>query len=170
MSTRFLPLIIACLAALTLPRMNGEGKEPISHRIAEVVWGEALKEDKRPPFDPAALGGKVVIVEEFGVRIPDCLKRIKELDRLVKRQERAGGKLQVVLIHRQNEVPDEEVAKAVAKIHPSIAVRKAGFLPVFVEGMPNAAIFDDAGLMRWTGNPDRDGFAAALRKVMAPKP
>lgn len=170
MSSRFLPLIIACIAALTLPRLSGEGKEPISHRLAEVVWGESLKDDKRPPFDPGALAGKVVIVEEFGIRIPDCLKRIKELDRLVKRHERAGGNLRVVLIHRQNEVPDDEVAKAVAKLHPSIAVRKAGFLPVFVEGMPNAAIFDDAGRMRWTGNPDRDGFAAALRKVMASKP
>jgi hypothetical protein len=71
MSRRFLPLVIACFAALTLPRLSGEGKEPISHRIAEVVWGDPIKEDKRPPFDPAALVGKYVIVEEFGVRIPD---------------------------------------------------------------------------------------------------
>jgi thiol-disulfide isomerase/thioredoxin len=60
------------------------------------------------PFDEAALAGKVVVVEEWGVNCPPCIASLTELAKLAKSNAKKG--LVVVGSERQNS-PKEAILK-----------------------------------------------------------
>ena len=165
MKTRFL-FSLAVLAVAALGFATAEEVDLSAHKVTHVTWGDAIEGDERPAFKKEELNGKVVVVEEFGVKIPDCLSRIKDLSRLAKKHARDASPLAIVMIHRQREVPDKEILEAIERVPPSVIVRKNGFLPVYHEGMPNAAVFGADGEMVWTGDPSNAAFGRALKAAL----
>lgn len=137
-----------------------------THPITTVNWGEPLEGDTRPVLDKTKLTGHVVVVEEFGITNQDCLKRLKDLNRLAKKAERDGTKLIIVLMHRQNEQKDADILKEISRIHPSIMVRKEGWLPIYHEGIPHAAIFNTDGSMAWQNHSMGNEFDKALKEAL----
>lgn len=153
-------LSMASLSAVEIP------KDITKHPISTVNWGEALEGDKRPQLDKEKLAGHVVVVEEFGITNQDCLARLKDLNRIAKKAERDKTKLVIVLIHRQNEQKDADILKELERIHPGIIVRKHGWLPIYHEGMPHAAVFNPDGTMAWQDASMGNEFNKALKEAL----
>jgi hypothetical protein len=159
-SSSLLCLVIA-LAGSALAE-DGKG-----YRLDQVSWGDPVEESKAPAFNPADLKNKVVVVEEFGVRIDVCLNRIKELGRLCKRIGRDKLPVAVVAIHRQREVPDKEIVEAVKDARgDEVTILKNGFLPASIGGMPHAAIFLPDGSMAWHGDSTGREFEKQLKQAL----
>lgn len=153
-------LLFGNLSAVIIP------KDITKHPITTVNWGQPLEGDTRPQLDKEKLKDHVVIVEEFGITNQDCLARLKDLNRIAKKAERDKTKLVIVLIHRQNEQKDADILKEIERIHPSIIVRKEGWLPIYHEGMPHAAIFNPDGTMAWQDASMGNEFGAALKEAL----
>lgn len=136
------------------------------HPITTVNWGKPLEGDTRPQLDKEKLAGNVVVVEEFGIKVQDCLSRLKDLNRWAKKAERDKLPLIIVLIHRQNDEPDAAILKELERIHPKIMVRKEGWLPMFHEGMPHAGIFHADGTMAWQAASMGNEFDKILKEVL----
>jgi hypothetical protein len=137
-----------------------------THPVTTVNFGEPLEGDTRPVLDKTKLIGNVVVVEEFGINVQDCKTRLKDLTRLAKKAERDKTKLLIVLIHRQNQEKDADVLEALSRVHPSIMVRKAGWLPIYHEGMPHAAVFNPDGSMEWQNQSMGKEFDRALKAAL----
>lgn len=160
-------LVLVISWAGHIPICADESKKDITeNKVNQVTWGEPLKGCDRPAFEPAKLAGKIVIIEEFGVRIPDCIGRIADLNRLAKKLERDKVPFTIVMLHRQIEVPDKDVLKEVKRLHPSIVIRKNGFTPVFYKGMPNTSLFSQDGAMQWKGDPRKSAYRRALKNLL----
>lgn len=145
-------------------------KEKVSdYKINMVNWGQplhAVDANSKDDFDPASLKDRVVVVEEFGVKTPACLERLKDLGRLAKKADKEKLKVTFVAIHRQRDVPDPQVAKAVEKSRAEIVIRKNGFLPASIGGMPHAAIFLPNGDMLWHGDSTERDFDKAYKEAI----
>lgn len=162
------PLLLILLAYAFLSSLSAvEIIEKISdHPITTVNWGNPLEGDTRPQLAKEKLAGHVVVVEEFGIKNQDCLSRLKDLNRWAKKAERDKLPLIIVLIHRQNEEPDADILKEIARIHPAIMVRKEGWLPMFHEGMPHAGVFNADGTMAWQDASMGNEFDKALKEAL----
>lgn len=145
-------------------------KEKVSdYKIHMVNWGQPLHAtdaNSKDTFDPASLKDHVVVVEEFGVKTPACLERLKDLGRLAKKAARDKTKVAFIAIHRQRDVPDADVADAVKKSRAEIVIRKNGFLPASIGGMPHAAIFLPNGDMLWHGDSTERDFDKAYQEAL----
>lgn len=135
--------------------------------FADLNWGESVTGAAKTEVKAEDYQGKIVVVEEFGARIPDCIKRLKELGQLLKRVEREKLPIVIYAIHRQREVPDEEIVKAVKDARAeAITIRKNGWLPTYGEGMPRAGIFLPDGTQLWHGPSNEREFDRSLRKAL----
>lgn len=135
--------------------------------FADLNWGESVTGAAKTEVKAEDYQGKIVVVEEFGARIPDCIKRLKELGQLLKRVEREKLPIVIYAIHRQREVPDEEIVKAVKDARAeAITIRKNGWLPTYGEGMPRAGIFLPDGTQLWHGRSNEREFDRSLRKAL----
>ena len=162
-------LSIAAIFLVSLLPCFAEKENFADYKITMINWGEALTAgDKEKPekFDASSLKGKVVVVEEFGVKTPACVQRIKDLGRLAKKIERDELKVVIIAIHRQRDVPDQQIADAVEKARAEIIIRKNGFLPASIGGMPHAAIFLPDGTMLWHGDSTERDFDKAYKKAL----
>lgn len=155
---------------LTLFLVGKEKEEQIDlskYPLSTVKWGYDIEDIKADKFKITPLKGKVVIVEEFGVKIAACAGRLKALNRLAKKAEREKIPLTIVVIHRQGDVDDERIIKETKNLHPSIIVQADGWLPFEHEGMPHAAIFRPDGTMAWRGKSAERDFDKALKSILA---
>jgi len=135
--------------------------------FADLNWGEPITGAAKTEVKPEQYQGKIVVVEEFGVLIPECIKRLKELGQLLKRVEREKLPIVFYAIHRQRDVPDDEIVKAVKGARADgITIRKNGYLPTYGEGMPRAGIFLPDGRQLWHGVSSDREFDRALKDAL----
>lgn len=147
--------------------LNLTAEEKRVDTFADLNWGEPITGAANTEINPEHYQGKIVVVEEFGVRIPDCIKRLKELGQLLRRAERQNLPIVIYAIHRQREVPDEEIVKAVEDARAeAITIRKNGWLPTFGEGMPRAGIFLPDGTQLWHGVSNEREFDRSLKDAL----
>lgn len=147
--------------------LNLTAEERHVETFAELNWGEPVTGATKTEVKPDQYKGKIVVVEEFGARIPDCIKRLKELGQLLKRVEREKLPIVIYAIHRQREVPDEEIVKTVKDARAeAITIRKNGWLPTFGEGMPRAGIFLPDGTQLWHGVSSEREFDRSLKDAL----
>lgn len=163
-----LPLLLVLFSLVFFSHLSAvEIIEKMSdHPITTVNWGKPLEGDTRPQLDKEKLAGNVVVVEEFGIKVQDCLSRLKDLNRWAKKAERDQLPLIIVLIHRQNEEPDADILKEIERIHPKIMIRKEGWLPMFHKGMPHAGIFNTDGTMAFQAASMGNEFDKALKEAL----
>ena len=156
--------LVPLLFALCL---NGAAEEKRAENIAALNWGEPVTGAVNTEIKPQHHQDKIIVVEEFGVRIPDCIKRLKELGQLLRRVERENLPIAIYAIHRQSQVPDDEIVKAVKDARAeAIIIRKNGFLPTYAEGMPRAGIFLPDGTQLWAGVSSEREFDRALKDAL----
>lgn len=135
--------------------------------FADLSWGEPITGAANTDIKAEHYQGKIIVVEEFGVRIPECIKRLKELGQLLKRVEREKLPIVIYAIHRQREVPDDEIVKAVKDARAeAIIIRKNGFLPTYGKGMPRAGIFLPDGTQLWHGVSNEREFDRSLKEAL----
>lgn len=163
-------LLFLLLALLSFSVGIGKEVDPAdypSNPIGTVHWGEPVEGNPRPSVEKTEFAGYVVVVEEFGISNQACLQRLKDLHRLAKKAERNKMKLRIVLIHRQHDVEDADLLDELSRVHPSIMLRKQGWLPIYHEGMPHAAIFNPDGSMAWQNHSTGKEFDKALKEALA---
>ena len=156
--------LVLFLLALCL---NLSAEETRVDTFADLNWGEPITGAANTEIKPEHYQGKIIVVEEFGVRSPACIKRLKELGQLLKRVEREKLPIVIYAIHRQSEVPDEEIVKAVKDARAeTITIRKNGWLPTYGEGMPRAGIFLPDGTQLWHGASNEREFDRSLKDAL----
>lgn len=168
MNLRAFPWLVAVALLICSPSVVADDKpvDYTAYKVNHVKWGDPVEGLDRPAFDSKALLGKIVIVEEFGVTLSDCIGRLSKLNSLAKKLERDKVPFAIVLIHRQWQVPDKDIVKEVKRLHKSIIVRKNGFSPVYWKGMPNTALFSHTGAMVWKGDPRKSEYRRELKKLI----
>lgn len=164
---RLLPaLILTTLAGLSATRLQAEDK-PITLEgvdLGKPVAGPAVKAED--------LKGKAVVFEYWGDRCPPCLRAIPHVAELQKKHGRAK------LITVANQVWTDDVEKAKAAFagvapadHEVSVVNHGGLAGAQVNSVPRAFVFNPDGSLRWTGNPLKPEFTAAVEAaVEAVKP
>jgi len=165
MNPRFFTLF-ALILSFTLQNSFAEKTKASDYTLNMVNWGEVITGDQGNKFDPTTLEGKVIIVEEFGVKTPACIERLKDLARLQKKLEKDKTNAVIIAIHRQRDVPDADLLKATEKARVNFPLRKNGFLPASIGGMPHAAIFLPDGTMFWHGDSTERDFEKALKEAL----
>lgn len=161
--SRFISLLLPAFFAVPLHAFEESVQ---GYSLAQTSWGDAIKGLGDGKFDPAGFKGKIVIVEEFGVKTPACLVRLRELAKLDKKLRRNKTPAVIIAIHRQRDVPDEKIVEAVKKNRVEFAVRKNGFLSASIGGMPHAAIFLPDGSLFWHGDPTERSFDRKVREAI----
>jgi thiol-disulfide isomerase/thioredoxin len=159
-----IPALFA-LIALALPGFAADKKDKEKASVpdasvSQVTWAEVVNE---VPFDKEALGGKVVVVEEWGVNCPPCIAYLPELAKLAKRYEKKG--LVVVGLERQNS-PKDAILKVLKPARVAYPVMAGGSGPVPSDGIPHAMVFGTDGKLVWHGNPHNDEFEDAVKDAL----
>lgn len=156
--------VVIALLALAVPAFAGKkdkDKPAVPDAsLDQVRWTEVVNE---AAFDAAALAGKVVVVEEWGVNCPPCIASLPELAKLAKRHEKKG--LVIVGIERQNS-PKEEILKVLKKAKVKYPVMAGGSTPVPSDGIPHALVFGSDGKLVWHGNPGADEFEDSVKDAL----
>jgi thiol-disulfide isomerase/thioredoxin len=153
------------VAAVTLTHFAfGEKKEPAkpvpSASVDQVGWTAVVNEE---PFDKAALAGKVVVVEQWGVNCGPCIASLPEMAKLAKRYEKKG--LVVVGLECQGGTKDQ-ILKLLKDARVKYPVMSGGSVPVSSDGIPHALVFGADGKLVWHGNPNGDGFEDSVKDAL----
>ncbi|WP_367870185.1 TlpA family protein disulfide reductase [Luteolibacter sp. Populi] len=122
---------------------------------AEVVNGVA--------FDKAAIAGKVLVVEEWGVNCAPCIASLPDMAKLAKRFEKKG--LVVVGLERQGS-SKEDILKAIKPSRLAYPIFAGGSSGVTSNGIPHACVFGTDGKLIWHGHPADDKFEDAVKDAL----
>ena len=138
---------------------------PIS--IADVRWGNMVNE---AAFNKDQLVGKVVIVEEWGVKCAPCIASLPGLARMAKSGEKKG--LVVVGCEVQGSTK-EDILKAIRNARVTYPVMSGGAVPGGAGGIPRASVFDVTGKIIYNGSPSDPEFEKVVKialREFKPKP
>ena len=102
----------------------------------------AIPFGKADTIDYAALEGKVVVVEEWGVNCGPCIASLPDMAKLAKRYAKKG--LVVVGLEVQGGTEDE-ILDLLKEARVKYPVTKGGNAPVSTGGIPHACIFGTDG-------------------------
>jgi thiol-disulfide isomerase/thioredoxin len=157
--------IVAALMALAVPAFaDKKDKEEASlpdvtlskvQFPAEVVNGVA--------FDKAALEGKVVVVEEWGVNCGPCIASLPDMAKLAKRYEKKGL---VVVGFECQKGTKEEIMKLLKPARVGYPVFSGGSSGTSTGTIPHAAVFGADGKLLWRGNPTDDEFEDSVKDAL----
>lgn len=128
--------------------------------LSQVRWTEVIND---VAFDAAALDGKVVVVEEWGVQCPPCIASLPELAKLARRYQKKG--LVVVGMERQNS-SQEQILAVLKKAKVKYPVMAGGSTPVPSDGIPHALVFGSDGKLVWHGHPADDEFEDSVKDAL----
>jgi thiol-disulfide isomerase/thioredoxin len=158
---------IACLIAAALIPIAAMAKEkevkaaPVPEAtLADVRFGEVVNE---ATFDKDGLAGKVVVVEEWGVRCPPCVASLPKLAKLAKSNLNKG--LVVVGLEAQGSTK-EAILPLLKTARVAYPVMTGGSAPGGTGTIPHVCVFDTTGKLVWNGNPHDDGFERAVKKEL----
>jgi len=128
--------------------------------LSDVRWGEVIN---GVPFDKADLAGKVVVVEEWGMKCSPCIASLPDLAKLARTNAKKG--LVVVGMEGQNS-PKEEILKVLKKARVRYPVMAGGSAPGRTGSIPHVCVFDPQGKLVWNGNPHDEDFERAVKKQL----
>ncbi len=158
---------LACLLGLALLPVFAIAKEkpkakenPVPDAtLANVTFTEVINE---APFDKAALAGKVVVIEEWGVNCPPCIASLPKMAKLAQSYESKG--LVVVGMERQGGTKEAvlTILKAAKAKYP---VMLGGSAPGGSGTIPHVCVFDTTGKLVFNGRPD-ENFERAVKKEL----
>lgn len=154
--------LAVALLALAVPAFAGKKDKPVvpDASIDQVRWTEVVND---VPFDKAALAGKVVVIEEWGVNCGPCIASLPELAKMAKRYEKKG--LVVVGMEMQNS-SKEDVLKVLKKAKVKYPVMSGGSTPAAGGGIPHVLVFGGDGKLVFEGRPEAEEFEDAVKDAL----
>lgn len=151
-----IPAIIALFAAVPAFGEDATSKHKLSDwKIGPVLFGAEPNEK--------AMRGKVVVIENWGVKCPPCVAMLPHLADLDKRYRDKG----LLIIgaesqgHSKNEI--EPLLKK-AKVNYTITSGANG--PIQVRGIPRAFVFNVEGGLVFDGHPGDEAFDRSIKKAL----
>jgi thiol-disulfide isomerase/thioredoxin len=150
----------AALPVLSFAKEKEAKPEVPNATIADVRFGEVVN---GAAFDKAALTGKVVVVEEWGVNCGPCIASLPEMAKMAKSGEKKG--LVVVGLECQNS-PKDAILKVLKTAKVEYSVMAGGSAPGSTGGIPHACVFDVTGKLIFSGHPADSEFEKAVKKAM----
>lgn len=154
--------LCAALVAFALPAF-ADDKEKTSvpdASLSQVKWTDVVN---GAAFDKAALEGKVVVIEEWGVNCAPCIASLPDMAKLANRYDKKG--LVVVGMERQGGTKDQ-IMKLLKPARVKYPVMAGGSTPVPSDGIPHALVFGTDGKLVWHGHPAADEFEDAVKDAL----
>jgi thiol-disulfide isomerase/thioredoxin len=153
---RYLPAIILMVAALHASGKDAESK----HKLSDWKIGEVLFGDK--PTD-SSMRGKVVVIENWGVKCPPCIAMLPHLADLDKRNREKG--LLIIGAESQGH-SKEDIEPLLKKAKVNYTVTSGANGPIEVNGIPHAFVFDVNGALVFNGHPADEEFDRSIKKAL----
>ena len=133
------------------------------HKLSDWKIGKTLFGEKHTKSD---LSGKVVVIENWGVRCPPCVAALPHLAKLEK-THRAKG---LIIIGAESQGHSKEQIKPlIEKAGVEYTITSGADGPIQVTGIPRAFVFDRQGALVFDGHPGGAGFESAIKKALAEK-
>ena len=110
-----------------------------------------------------AMGGKVVVIENWGVKCPPCIAMLPHLADLDKRY-RDKGLLIIGAESQGHSKNDIEPLLKKANVNYTITSGASG--PIQVRGIPRAFVFNVEGGLVFDGHPGDEGFDRSIKKAL----
>lgn len=151
---------IALLPVFAFAKEKTKEPDVPNASLSDVSYGTQVNE---APFDKAALAGKVVVVEQWGVNCPPCIASLPMLAKLAQSNEKKG--LVVVGLECQGSSKDV-ILKVLKNARVKYPVMAGGSAPGSTGTIPHACVFNTTGKLVWTGNPHDDNFERAVKKEL----
>lgn len=152
-----IPAIIALLAA---SHVSGKEAAPSQHKLTDWRIGAVLFGDE--PTKSAMLG-KVVVIENWGVRCPPCVALLPHMADLDRRYREKG--LFIIGAESQGHSKgDIEPLLKKAKVNYTITSGANG--PIAVTGIPRAFVFNTKGDLIFDGHPGDEAFDRTIKQAL----
>jgi thiol-disulfide isomerase/thioredoxin len=160
MKTCIYALTLTLLAPLAVAKEK-EAKPALPDKsLADVRWGTLVNE---AAFNKDDLAGKVVVVEEWGVKCPPCIASLPDLAKMGKSGEKKG--LVVIGFECQNS-SKEDILKVLKSARVEYPVMTGASAPGGTGGIPHVCVFDVTGKLVFNGNPHDGDFEKAVKKAL----
>jgi thiol-disulfide isomerase/thioredoxin len=153
-------LTIAAFPVVSFAKEKQEKPALPSASLSDVKWGQPVTEAK---LNEAAMAGKVVVVEEWGVNCGPCIASLPDMAKLARSNEKKG--LVVVGLERQNS-SKEDILKVLKSARVEYPVMSGGSAPGSTGGIPHVCVFDVTGKLVFNGNPLDEDFERAVKKAL----
>lgn len=128
--------------------------------LSDVRFGEVVNGVE---FDETALEGKVVVVEEWGVKCGPCIASLPDMARLA----RSGAKKGLVVVGLEvQRSSKEDILKVLKSARVKYPVTSGISAPGGTGGIPHVCVFDTTGKLVWNGNPHDRDFKGAVKKAL----
>jgi thiol-disulfide isomerase/thioredoxin len=151
---------IALLPAWAIAKDKSQKTDVPNASLTDVSFGTQVND---APFDKSALAGKVVVVEQWGVKCPPCIASLPGMARLAQSYEKKG--LIVVGLECQGS-PKEAILSVLKTARVKYPVMAGGSAPGSPGTIPYVCVFDTSGKLVWNGNPHDDNFERAVKKEL----
>ena len=157
-----IPSLLAAFVALALPALadDKDTKASSDANLSQVKFTEVVN---GAAFDKAALEGKVVVIEEWGVNCGPCIASLPEIAKLANRYDKKG--LVVVGMERQGS-SKEDILKVLKPARVKYPVMAGGSAPSKGKGIPHALVFGTDGKLVWEGHPADGEFEDAVKDAL----
>ena len=142
---------------------TGIPTEPVGSMPRPSTLQEAYAAYDEGKIDKAALEGKVVVIEEWGVNCAPCIASLPDMAKLANRYDKKG--LVVVGMERQGGTKDQ-IMKLLKPARVKYPVMAGGSTPVPSDGIPHAMVFGTDGKLVWHGHPAADEFEDAVKDAL----
>ena len=162
-----IPSILAALLAFAAPALadkKDKDKEEATApdaTVDKIVFPAEVANGAA--FDKAALAGKVVVVEEWGVNCAPCIASLPDMAKLAKRYEKKGL---VVLGFERQQGSKEEILKLLKPARVQYPVFSGGSAGVESKGIPHACVFGADGKLIWHGHPMDKEFEDSVKDAL----
>lgn len=163
-STIIMKKIVLLLAFIAIPMLSpakDKAKPALPNAtLSDVQWGTQVNE---AAFKKEELAGKVVVVEEWGVKCPPCIASLPHMAKLAKSNDKKG--LVVVGLERQGSTK-EDILKVLKTARVEFPVMSGGSAPGNTGGIPHVVVFDVTGKLIFNGHPADDDFERTVKKAL----
>lgn len=152
--------LVASLLPMSAFAAGDQKPAASEHKIDEWKIGTVLFGSK---VSSAELKGKVVVIENWGVRCPPCIASLPHLAELEKKHRDKG----LVMIGAESQNSTKEAIKPLidkAKVEYTITAGASG--PIQVSGIPHAFVFDRVGKLVYHGHPASGEFEKSVTKAL----
>ncbi len=152
--------LVASLLTVSAFAAGDRNPAPSEHKLDEWSIGTVLFGTK---VSKSELKGKVVVIENWGVRCPPCIAALPHLARLEKKNRDKG----LVVIGAESQNSKKEAIKPLidsAKVEYTITAGARG--PIPVTGIPRAFVFDRDGKLVYDGHPGSGDFEKSVTKAL----
>jgi thiol-disulfide isomerase/thioredoxin len=156
-------IVLACLmlvSGFSLAKEKNKESSLPDASLSQVRWGDVIND---VPFDKDGLAGKVVVVEEWGMKCGPCIASLPDMAKLARSNAKKG--LIVVGLECQNS-PKDEILKLLKKNRIEYPVMKGGSAPGGTGTIPHVCVFNTEGKLVWNGNPHDEDFERAVKKEL----